>query len=46
MVGENLEALKRREMLRSVIDKKQVSELINTNFDTIKPETGHLRRRG
>ena len=40
MVGENLEALKRREMLRSVIDKKQVSELINTKFETITPETG------
>ena len=40
MVGENLEALKRREMLRSVIDKKQISELINTKFETITPETG------
>jgi CBS domain-containing protein len=39
MVGENLEALKRREMLRSVIDKKQISELINTKFETITPET-------
>jgi CBS domain-containing protein len=39
MVGENLEALKRREMLRSVIDKKQVSELLNTKFETITPET-------
>jgi CBS domain-containing protein len=39
MVGENLEALKRREMLRSVIDKKQISELINTKFETIDPET-------
>ena len=39
MVGENLEALKRREMLRSVIDKKQISELINTKFETIYPET-------
>ena len=40
MVGENLEALKRREMLRSVIDKKQISELISTKFETITPETG------
>ncbi len=39
MVGENLEALKRREMLRSVIDSKQISELINTKFETIDPET-------
>jgi CBS domain-containing protein len=39
MVGENLEALKRREMLRSVIDKKHVSELLNTKFETITPET-------
>ncbi|MGD0818052.1 MAG: CBS domain-containing protein [Methanomassiliicoccales archaeon] len=39
MVGENLEALKRREMLRSIIDKKQISELINTKFETIDPET-------
>jgi CBS domain-containing protein len=39
MVGENLEALKRREMLRSVIDKKHISELINTKFETITPET-------
>ena len=34
-----MEALKRREMLRSVIDKKQISELINTKFETIDPET-------
>ncbi len=39
MVGENLEALKRREMLRSVIDTKQISELINKKFETIDPET-------
>ncbi len=34
-----MEALKRREMLRSVIDSKQISELINTKFETIDPET-------
>lgn len=38
MVGDNIEAIKRREMLRSEIDKNDLGELMSTKFMTVDPE--------
>jgi CBS domain-containing protein len=38
MVGENVEAMKRREMLRSRIDSNSLEDLVDTDFVTVDPE--------
>ncbi|OPY31125.1 MAG: inosine 5'-monophosphate dehydrogenase [Methanomassiliicoccales archaeon PtaU1.Bin124] len=40
MVGDNIEAIKRREMLRSEIDKNNLEDLMSTKFSTVDPEMG------
>jgi len=38
MVGDNIEAIKRREMLRSEIDKNNLGDIMSTKFTTVDPE--------
>lgn len=38
MVGESIEGLKKRELLRSLIDANYVGDLIRKNFETVDPE--------
>ncbi len=38
MVGDNIEALKRKEILRSEIDANKLEDLMTTKFATIDPE--------
>ena len=39
MVGESIEGLKRKELLRSQIDANKVGDLMRTKFETVGPET-------
>ncbi|QLH75509.1 MAG: CBS domain-containing protein [Methanomassiliicoccales archaeon] len=39
MVGDNIEAIKRREMLRSEIDANSIADLMSTDFETVGPDT-------
>lgn len=40
MVGDNIEALRRREMLRSEIDANKLEDLMSTKFETVDQEMG------
>lgn len=39
MVGESIEGLKKRELLRSLIDANKVGDLMRKKFETVDPET-------
>ncbi|HUT26484.1 MAG TPA: CBS domain-containing protein [Methanomassiliicoccales archaeon] len=38
MVGESIEGMKKRELLRSLIDSNRVEDLMNKKFETVDPE--------
>jgi len=38
MIGESIEGLKKRELLRSQIDSNKVGDLMRTKFETVDPE--------
>jgi CBS domain-containing protein len=40
MMGENIEAMKKRELLRSQIDSISLSSLMDEKFETVDPEMG------
>ena len=39
MVGESIEGMKKRELLRSLIDANKVGDLMRKKFETVDPET-------